>query len=367
MASYRAGVIGLGWMGLLYDLADRIGGDYTIDDVDRPTPELDVHRRFHHHEHPGKEMKNETYSEALWDRPGVDLVAGSERDPRRLKAFGERYGIDALYTDAGDMLRSERLDVVAIATNVKGRADLTCLAVEHGARAIFTEKPMCHTLEEADRMVRACADAGVPINCGAITTTHPSFAKAKELLASGAIGDIVSMEALPPGSQHQNWSYFLDSVPAWVIGVGDRGKPNASGSTEFSGQGMMATVDGQVVHFRTGGPLFRVTGSAGELVHDWSPIGWRLWQHVDGLPPSQVVEMPWPGPQIVGSYGAFYALDDVLACLEGRLDEPKNSARRVAVALEVEIALKVSSARGGVRVDLPLEDRSLGLSYSSFR
>jgi hypothetical protein len=63
----------------------------------------------------------------------------------------------------------------------------------------------------------------------------------------------------------------------------------------------------------------------------------------------------------------FYALDDILACLEGRLDEPKNSARRVAVALEVEIALKVSSARGGVRVDLPLEDRSLGLSYSSFR
>ena len=50
--------------------------------------------------------------------------------PRRLKAFGERYGVDALYTDAGEMLRNESLDIVAVATNVKGRADLTCLAVE---------------------------------------------------------------------------------------------------------------------------------------------------------------------------------------------------------------------------------------------
>ena len=369
MAKYRAGVIGLGWMGLLYDLADHSAatGDYSVEDVDRPTPPLDVPRTFHLHQHPGKEMVPQSYSEALWDRPDVDLVAGCERDPKRLKAFNQRYGIDALYSDAEDMLRNEKLDIVAIATNVKGRADLTCLAVEHGAKAIFTEKPMCHTLEEADRMVKACADAGAPLNCGAITTTHPSFAKAKELLAGGAIGDVVSIEASPPGSQHQNWSYFVDSPPAWVVGTGDRGRPNESGSTEFSGQGMMVTVDGQVVHFRRGAPLFRVTGTTGEIMHDWSPVGWRLWQHVEGLPDRQWVEMSWPEPQMVGPYGAIYSLDEVMDCLEERLDEPKNSGRRVAVALEVEIALKQSSAKGGVRVDLPLEDRSLGLSYSWYR
>ena len=54
-------------------------------------------------------------------------------------------------------------------------------------------------------------------------------------------------------------------------------------------------------------------------------------------------------------------------CLAGELNEPKNSGRRVAVALEVEIALKESSARNGVRVDLPLSDRLLRLSYDWFR
>ena len=33
----------------------------------------------------------------------------------------------------------------------KHRADLTCLAVACGAKGIFTEKPMAHTLEEAGR------------------------------------------------------------------------------------------------------------------------------------------------------------------------------------------------------------------------
>ena len=44
MAKYRAGVIGLGWMGMLYDMAARIPDRFDVDDVDRPTPGLDVHR-----------------------------------------------------------------------------------------------------------------------------------------------------------------------------------------------------------------------------------------------------------------------------------------------------------------------------------
>lgn len=365
MEKYRAGIIGLGWMGLLYDLAQRIGDRFDVEDVDRPTPSLNIHRKFHYHDHPGYEGLPSTYAEALWDRPEVDLVAGADRDQKRLKAFAERYKAKALYTDAVEMLRREQLDMVAICTNTKGRADLTCLAVECGAKGIMTEKPMAHTLEEADRMVKTCANAGVPLCCGAITTTHPSFGKAKELVKMGAIGDLLSIETSGPFAQHQNWSYFVDSAPAWVIGIGDTPR-RASGSDEFTGQGAMVTADSQMVHFRKGAPGVRWTGNAGEIVFDL-PTGWRLWQDVDGLAGKRRVEMPWPAPQYVPPYGAVYGLADIFDCLTGTLDEPKNSGRRVAIALEVEIALKQSSAQGGRRVDLPLKDRSLGLHYDWFR
>ena len=71
-AKYRAGVIGLGWMGLLYDLAERTADRFEVDDVNRPTPTVDLHRQFYHHTHPGDEGNPSSYAEALWDRPEVE-------------------------------------------------------------------------------------------------------------------------------------------------------------------------------------------------------------------------------------------------------------------------------------------------------
>ena len=381
MAKYRGGVIGLGFMGMLGAMdAKRIGPKGEVwgakpdpwwrpDDPTRPTHELDVHRKVYHHEHAGAEGLPSAYTEVLWTRPEVELVAAAERDPKRREAFQERYGVTSVYYDAEEMLRKEKLDIVGISTNTKGRSDLTVLAVEHGAKGIMTEKPMANSLAEADRMVKACADAGVPLVCGCISTSHPAFGTAKGLVKSGALGDIVSIEANSSRSslsQHQNWSYFVDSAPAWVIGTGDT-PPDPQGSEEFDGQGMMVTEDGQVVHFRKAASGVLVTGASGEIAFS-RPTGWRLWQDVDTPSGMKRVEMPWPGPQMGTDHGGtVYGFADIFDCLEGKLDEPKNSGRRVSVALEVEVALKLSSGRGGVRVDLPLEDRSLGLKLSWHR
>ena len=367
MATYRAALIGVGWMGLLYDLAQRMGV-WHVDDIDRPTPTLNIHRQFHYHEQHLPRARPTSYAVALQDRPEVELVAAAERDPKRLKAFGERYDIDALYTDALAMLQSERPEIVAIATNTKGRADLTCCAVENGARGIITEKPIAYTLEEAYRMVGACAAAGVPLVTGAISTSHPSFGKAKELVYSGAISKLVSIEAVSDKnmSQHQNWSYFVDSAPAWVIGLGDEPK-RESGSAEYRGQGMMATAAGEAVFFRREAPALRLSGSSGEILHQ-TPYGpWQLWQKLATAAGEQQVEVSWPEPQMQQGGGAVYGVADLIDCIENRLDEPKNSGRRVAMALEVEIAIKLSAASNSTRIDLPLEDRSLGLEYDWHR
>ena len=363
MPPYRAGVIGLGWMGLLSDLGKRSWERYDIDDVERPTPELDAQRRFQYYSPQGKADVPHSWAEVMWDRPEVELVAGAERDRQRLDVLAQRYGVEAIYEDAAEMLRRERLDIVAIATNVKGRADLTCLAVECGVNGIATEKPMTHTLAEADRMVAACADAGVPLCCGAIPTNHPAFARAKQLLDEGAIGELLSIEAEAPHAQKQYWSYFVDSMPTWVCGSGYEER-KASGSDEFRGQGVMATEDGFLVHFRKGTASVRLSGADGEMV-----LGekWRLWLDVEMAAGRRRVEMPWPEPQLEGGYNAVYGLADLIDCLEGRLDEPKNSGRCIARALEVEIGLVQSANKGGVRVDLPLADRDLGLNYDWFR
>ena len=370
--AYRGAVIGLGWMGMLYDLAGRMG-TWHVDDVDRPTPELDIHHRFHHHNRhlKGRMGSPTSYAEAIHDRPDVDLIAAAERDVKRLAAFKQRYGIDVIYTDAVEMLEKERPEIVGIASNTKGRPDLVCAAVENGAKGIFTEKPIAYTLEEVDRMMAAVTKASVPMVTGAISVNHPSFADAKRLATDGTIGDIVSIEAASDTnmSQHQNWAYFIDGNPAWVIGFGDEPK-RETGSAEYRGSGMMVTDADQVVHFRKGAPSLRVTGTDGEILHADNYSPWTLYKDVEPAEGvrKQRIEMPWPGVQMWPPFmPAAYGLADVMECLAGNLIEPKNSGRSVAMAFEVEIAMKMSAAEGSKRIDLPLKDRSLGLEYDWHR
>ncbi len=55
----------------------------------RPNPDdIDIHRKFYHHEHPGNEGLPISYAEALNDRDEVELVAGAERDEKRRGIFG---------------------------------------------------------------------------------------------------------------------------------------------------------------------------------------------------------------------------------------------------------------------------------------
>ena len=129
--------------------------------------------------------------------------------------------------------------------------------------------------------------------------------------------------------------------PLWVVGTGDAAR-RESGSNEFSGSGLLVTEGGLIIHFRQGAPGVRLSGNKGEMLFNYQS-GWRLWQDTDTLSGIRRVEMPWPKPQ--------YCLSDILDCLAGTLVEPKNSGRQVALALEVEIALKQSSAQEGLRID----------------
>ena len=383
MRKYRAGIIGLGTMGMLLNMEHRRMGFWKPEDAIRPTSDLNIHHKAYLHEIATDKGASSfaSYADALQDRPEFELVAAAERDPTRRDAFIERYGIDNVYDDAEEMLRKEKLEIVAIPTNTRPRADLTVLAVECGAKGIITEKPMAYTLEEADRMVKACAGANVPLVCGAISTSEYSFEKAKEIIESGEIGDVISIEASSNRtsvSQHQNWSYFIDSNPAWVIGTGDTppndvisydGKTVSPGSQEFYGEGMMVTDTGQVVHFRKGAPGVRITCTDGELFHSREQMGWTMWKNIetpDGKSLSTLI--PWDrGKYGINHNGAVFGIDDIVKCIKGELDEPKNSGRRIARAIEVEIGLVMSAAQGGVRIDLPFKDRSLGLFYDWHR
>ena len=93
-----------------------------------------------------------------------------------------------------------------------------------------------------------------------------------------------------------------------MSGIGDKPR-RERGSTEFLGQGIIATQDGTVLHIRDGAPELRISGSKGEI--RFEDGRWQLWQDVDVLSGKGRVEMPWPDPQFLLPNRAVYCLDDL--------------------------------------------------------
>ena len=363
MKKYRAGVIGLGWMGWLYDVATRppvnLGPSATTPGMpplrdDRDPPPM---------AHPGKEGLTKTFAGAFVAHPQTELVAGCEANEERLAAFGERYGVTALYADYREMLKKERLDFVAITARTATRLEMTSVAVECGAKGIMTEKPMAHTLAEADGMVKVCGQANVPLACGAISVNHPAFARAKELIDGSEIGRVLSLDARSGGAQHNPWVYLMDSPVDWVFGIASN-EEGLRENKEFHGAGIIQFRNGVKGFIRPGAPFVRITGDRGELTFDWNQF--RLWKNAEGPARTNLVEVAFPNPQMLGEWSPIYGIDNVIQCI-GNGGEPRVSGRRVRDAIEIELALRESHLRGNVKVALPLENRSLGMIYDWFR
>src|SRR5207302_10466343 len=93
--------------------------------------------------------------------PGFDLVAAANRGEAKLRAFGERWGVRALYTDARQLLREERPDIVSVCTQSPEKAELAIAAAEAGVKAIIVEQALATCMEGDDAMIADCGRLGV--------------------------------------------------------------------------------------------------------------------------------------------------------------------------------------------------------------
>ena len=121
----------------------------------------------------------------------VDIIAVADDDPDGLRDAGRRLGVQNLYTDYREMLRNEWFDIVSICPRWLDQHAAMTLAVAEAGASIFLEKPIARTLSEADAMIEACEKAGVVMGIAHQGRMHAAAWRARQLLAEGAIGDIL--------------------------------------------------------------------------------------------------------------------------------------------------------------------------------
>ena len=126
---------------------------------------------------------------AAWkELPGAECVALCNRTRSKAEALAARFGVVAVYSDANDMLDSEKLDFVDVITDAAANPRLVQLAAEHRL-PIICQKPMAPDLKSAEQMVQTCQEAGIPLMIHENWRWQRPIREFKKALVESAVGE----------------------------------------------------------------------------------------------------------------------------------------------------------------------------------
>lgn len=142
--------------------------------------------------------------------PNAKMIAVSDVSEEIAKKAAEELGVENYYTDYKEALKNEDVDAVIVVTPTKYHRDIV-IAAANAKKHILCEKPMAMTKEECEDMIQAAKENHVKLQIGFMRRFDASFRRAKEIVDSGAIGDVVVVKSLTHGpSTPREWMYDID-------------------------------------------------------------------------------------------------------------------------------------------------------------
>lgn len=164
---------------------------------------------------------------------GVQLAAISSRTRQRADRRAEEYGIPLVTDSLSELV--DAVDVVSVATPPTAHLEPIRAAVK-ARRHVLCDKPLAADIDQARSIVDLVADSGVQHASGFIWRDDPGLLRVRELVAEGAIGNLVEIQCncplgVPPlpstwmyqaneggGALAQHGSHVIDRV-RWLVGA----------------------------------------------------------------------------------------------------------------------------------------------------
>lgn len=127
---------------------------------------------------------------------GAEVAAICDLNEETLRKSGEKYNIpeEKWTTDYHDLLNNPDINMVSIAIPDQLHRQVACEFLAAG-KHVLCEKPLALTREDVEAMVQATEKSSAKFMVGQICRFTPAFAKAKEIIDSGMIGELYFVES----------------------------------------------------------------------------------------------------------------------------------------------------------------------------
>ncbi len=298
----------------------------------------------------------------------LELIAGADLLEEKRQAFGQRWGVSALYEDYLEMIRKESPHLVAICTRGELHAEMAIHVAQTEVPMIYLEKAMACSMKEADAVLAVCKEHGVYLNTGVLRRFDSRYQQARQWIEQGAIGELRAGVHYAPSSLLHGHIHSVDTL---MYLMGDpqalrvRGElrprnlnieenrldkdPGATYHIEFE-NGLEAWT------IPVGQWDFEIFGTKGSLRSMNNGVDWRLRQETRVGRRTTHAEAPYPPPACESA--TLFCLEDLVAAYEEE-HPPLGDVQIAHHGTEICFAVAESHRQGGSWIELPLANREL--------
>lgn len=132
--------------------------------------------------------------------PAVNTVSNAtvvgimDRNTKILDEIAEEYKIKGIYTEEEELLKNPEIDAVYVASPVCFHKE-QAIRVLRAEKNLLLEKPLAMNEDDAQEILLTASEVKKTAGVAMVMKHHPAHKKIKQLIAEGAIGNIVSCRA----------------------------------------------------------------------------------------------------------------------------------------------------------------------------
>ncbi|MEK9900696.1 MAG: Gfo/Idh/MocA family oxidoreductase, partial [Rhodospirillaceae bacterium] len=134
--------------------------------------------------------------------PGVGFLALSDANRTQADVLAQQTGADLVTTDNLAAISDERVGAVFISTPEHDHRTAVIQALEAG-KAVFVEKPIALTVEDADAIIEAVERTGAELRVGYSRRHDRRWMLAKEQIVQGRVGEVLGIQSRVYNSRAQ--------------------------------------------------------------------------------------------------------------------------------------------------------------------
>lgn len=124
----------------------------------------------------------------------VEIIAISSREESQAKKWAEKLNIPKAYGSYEQLIEDPEIEIIYNPLPNHLHVEWTAKAIKAG-KHVLCEKPLFLNPEDADQLIRLRDKHQVKVGEAFMVKSHPQWHKAKEIIQSGKLGDVLSYHA----------------------------------------------------------------------------------------------------------------------------------------------------------------------------